>query len=114
MQENNIEIYSTHDERKSVAAENVMITLNTKTYKYMTSVSKNFYIDKLNGILNKYNNTYHSTTKIRPIGVKSSKYIDFLQETIFQISFKSSCDTVLSIYVISDLKSQNIFGKFYK
>ena len=31
-----------------------------KIYKYMTSVSKNVYIDKLDAIVDKYNNTYHS------------------------------------------------------
>ena len=82
MQDNDIEIYLTHDEEKSVAAENFIRTLNTKTYKYMTSASKNVYIDKLDDILNKYNNTYHSTTKMKPIDVKSSTYIDFLLKTI--------------------------------
>ena len=82
MQDNDIEIYLTHDEEKSVAAENFIRTLNIKTYNYMTSVSKNVYIDKLDDILNKYNNTYHSTTKMKPIDVKSSTYIDVLRKTI--------------------------------
>ena len=43
----------------------------------MTSVSKNVHIDKLDDIVNKYNNTYHSTFKIKLIDVKSSAYIDF-------------------------------------
>ena len=40
----------------------------------MTSVSKNVYIGKLDNIVNKYNNTYHSTNKMKPADVKSNKY----------------------------------------
>ena len=43
----------------------------------MTSISKNLYIDKLTDIAKEYNNTYHSTIKMKPINVKSSTYIDF-------------------------------------
>ena len=43
----------------------------------MTSISKNVYIDKLDDIINKYNNTYHRTIKMKPVDVKSSTYIDF-------------------------------------
>ena len=45
--EKNIQTYSIHNEEKSVAAENFIRTLKGKIYKYMTSVSKNVYIDKL-------------------------------------------------------------------
>ena len=41
----------------------------------MTSISKNVCIDKLDDIVNKYNNRYHSTIKIKPIDVKSRRYI---------------------------------------
>ena len=44
---NDIEIYSTHNEGKSVLAESLIRTLPNKIYKYMTSISKNVYIDKL-------------------------------------------------------------------
>ena len=43
----------------------------------MTSVSKYVYIDKLDDIVNKYNNTYHDTIKMKPDDVKSNGYIDF-------------------------------------
>ena len=43
----------------------------------MTSVSKNVYIDNWTDIVNKYNNTYHSRTKMKPVHVKSNMYIDF-------------------------------------
>ena len=45
-------------------------TLKNKIYKYMTSVSKNVYIDKLDDIVNKYNNKYHSTINMNPVDVK--------------------------------------------
>ena len=46
----------------------------------MTSISKNTYIDKLDGIVNKYNNTYHKTIKMKPIDVKDNAYINFDKE----------------------------------
>ena len=61
-----IEMYWTHNERKPVAAVIFIKTLKNKIYKYMTSISQNVYIDKLDDIVNKYNNTYHSTIKMKP------------------------------------------------
>ena len=43
----------------------------------MTSISKNVHIGKLDDIVNKYNNKYHGTIKIKPVDVKSSTYFDF-------------------------------------
>ena len=57
LQDNNIELYSTHNEGKSVVAEIFIRTLKNKIYKYMTSISKNVYIDRSDHIVNKYNNT---------------------------------------------------------
>ena len=74
---NSIEIYSTHNEGKSVIAERFVRTLKNKIYKYMTSISKNVYIDKLDDIVNEYNNTYHRKIKLKPIDVKGNTYIDF-------------------------------------
>ena len=71
---NDIEMYSTHNEGKSVVAERFIRTLKNKTYKYMISISKNVYIDKLDNIVNKFNNTYYSTIKIKPADVKSNTY----------------------------------------
>ena len=42
----------------------------------MTSISKNVYIDKLDDIVNEYNNTYHRTIKMKPVDVKNDTYID--------------------------------------
>ena len=70
LEKNDIEMYSTHNEGKSVVAERFIRTLKNKIYKYMTSISKNVYIDKLEDIVSKYNNTYHSTIKMKPGDVK--------------------------------------------
>ena len=43
LEKNVTEMYSTHNERKSVDGERFIITLNNKTYKYMTSVLKRVY-----------------------------------------------------------------------
>ena len=59
LRDNNIEMYSAHNEGKSVIAERFIRTLKNKIYKYMTSVSKNMYIHKLYDIVDEYNNTYH-------------------------------------------------------
>ena len=61
LQDNDIVMYSTHNEAKSLVAERFIRTLKNKIYKYMTSISKNLYIDKLDDIVNEYNNTYHTT-----------------------------------------------------
>ena len=75
-----IEMNSTHNEGKSVVAERLIRTLNNKTYKCMTSISKNVYIDKLDDIVNKCNNTYDSTIKMKPVDVKSNRYINTSKE----------------------------------
>ena len=59
LKDNYIEMYSIHNERKSVVVERFIRTLNTKICKNMTSISKNVYIDTLGDIVNEYNNTYH-------------------------------------------------------
>ena len=71
MQNNDIEMYSTHNKGKSVIAERFIRTLKNKIYKYLTSISKHVYTDKLDDIVNKYNNTYHRTIKIKTIDAKS-------------------------------------------
>ena len=73
-------MYSTHNERKSVVAERSVRTLKNKIYKYMTSISKNVYIDKLDNIVNKYNNSYHRPIKMKPINVKDNTYINIGKE----------------------------------
>ena len=75
-----IEICSTHNEVKSVVAERITRILKNKIYKYMTLISKNVYIDKLDEIVNKYNNKYQIIIKIKFVRVKSRTNIDFNKE----------------------------------
>ena len=73
-------MYSTRNEGKSVIAERFIRTLKNKIYKYMTAVSKTVYIDKLDDIMNEYNNTYHRTIKMKSVDVKDNAYIDSIKE----------------------------------
>ena len=100
-------MYSIHNEGKSVVAEGFIKTLKTKIYKYMTAMSKNVYIDKLDDIVNEYNNTYHRTIKMKPVDVKDNTYIDFKKEVIDKDPKLNSGDHVR----IS--KYKNIFVKGY-
>ena len=68
LEKNDIEMYSTHNEGKSIVAERFVRTLKNKVYKYE-------YIDKLD-IVNKFNNTYRRTIEMKPVDVKSSTCID--------------------------------------
>ena len=47
----------------------------------MTSISKNEYIDKLDDIIEEYNNIYHASIKMKPLDVKDNTYIDFKKES---------------------------------
>ena len=80
LEKNDIEMYSTHNEGKSVVAERIIREIKNKIYKYMTAISKNVYIDKLDNIVHKYNNKKHRTIKMKPIDVKDNTYIDFGKE----------------------------------
>ena len=100
-------MYSTHNEEKSVVAERFIKTLKGKIYKYMTSVSKNVYIDKLDDILDEYNNTYHATIKMKPINVKDNMYINTSKE----INNNDPKFKVADYVTIS--KYKNIFAKGY-
>ena len=75
-----INMYSKHNEEKSVFAERFIRTLKDKIYKNMTLVSKKVYIDKLFDIVNKYNNIYCKRIKMKPADVNWSPYIDFGKE----------------------------------
>ena len=80
LQDNDIEMYSRHSEGKSVVAERFIRTLKNKIYNYMSSISKNVNINKRVDIVDKYNNTYHSTIKREPVDVKSDTYVNFNKE----------------------------------
>ena len=73
-------MYSIHNEGKSVVAERFIRTLKTKFYKYITLVSKNMYINKLDDIVVEYNNTYHRTIKMNAVDVEDNTYIGFKKD----------------------------------
>ena len=93
-------MYSTRIEGKSVIAKRFIRTLKNK-------VSKNVYTDKLDDIVNKYNNKYHSTIKMKTVDVKSNTYIDYSKE----INVKNPKFEIGDIVRIS--KYKNIFLKGY-
>ena len=76
LRDNDIVMYSTHNEGKTVVAKRFIRTLKNKIHKYMTSISKNVYIDKLDDIVDEYNNKYHTTIKMKPADVKDNTYIN--------------------------------------
>ena len=87
-----------HNEGKSVIAEWFIRTVSNKIYKYMTSVSKNVYIDKLDDIVKKDNNTYQHNWN-ETCWLKSSTYIDSCKETN---------DKILNLKLVILLEYQNI------
>ena len=100
-------MYSTNNEGKSVVAERFIRTLKSKIYKYMTSISKNVYIHKLDDIVDEYNNAYHTTIKMKPTDVKDDTYIN----TDKEINNKDPKFKVDDRVRIS--KCKNIFAKGY-
>ena len=79
LSDNDINMYSTYNEGKSVVAERFIRTLKNKLHKHMTATGKNVYYDVLDDVVNKYNNTKHSTIKMKPIDVGDNNkrvYID--------------------------------------
>ena len=57
-------------------AEGCIRTLKNKIYKHIVAISKNVYINKLDEIIDKYNKTYHRTTKMKPADAQSGMYIE--------------------------------------
>ena len=98
-------MYSTHNEGKSVVAERFIRTL--KIYQYMTLISKNVYIDKLDDIVNEQNNKYHRTIKMKPTDVKDNTHIN----TDKEVNDKDPKFQVGDHVRIS--KYKNIFAKGY-
>ena len=74
-------MYSTFNEGKSVVAERFIRTLKNKIFKHMTTISKNVYIDVLNDIVNKYNNTIHRAIKMKPIDVTDNSFVEYNEDS---------------------------------
>ena len=141
--DNDIIMYSTYNEGKSVVAERFIRTLKNKLSKHMTATGKIVYCDVLDDVVHKYNNTKHSTIKMKPIDVKNNKivYIDEHNEkdskfkvgdrvriskfkNIFAKGYPPNWsseifivdkinDTVPYTYNLKDLNDEEIIGSFY-
>ena len=98
---------SIHNEGKSVVAERFIRTLKNKICKHMTETSKKVYICKLYNIVKEYNNTYHTSIKMKPVDVKNNKYIDFEKE----VNDKDPKFKIGDLVIRS--KYKNIFAKGY-
>ena len=85
LKDNDVEMYSTNNEGKSVIAERFIRISKTKIYKYMTLVLKNVYINKLDDAVDEQNNTYHKTIKMKPVDVGDNTYIDFKKKLMIKI-----------------------------
>ena len=104
---NAIELYSTHNDGKSVVAVKFIKTLKNKIDKYMTSPWKKVYIGRLDNIVNKCNNTYHRTINMVPADIYPNIYFEFNKENNKEGSkFKSGNHVRISKY-------KNIFAKGY-
>ena len=144
LSDNDIIMYLTYNEGKSVIAERFFGTLKNKLYKHMTATSKNVYYDVLDDIVNEYNNTKHNTIKMKPKDVKNDKrvYIDEHNEksarcnvgdrvriskfkNIFATGYTPNWskeifivnkinDAVPYTYNLKDLNDEEIIGSFYE
>ena len=107
LEDNDIEMYWITNKGKSAVAKRFIRTLKTKIHKYTTLISKNVYIDKLDDIVNEYNNRYHRTINMKPASVEDNTYIDFKKEVNDKDpKFKVDDHVIISKY-------KNIFAKRY-
>ena len=106
LSDNDIIMYSTYNEGKSVVAERSIRTLKNKLYKHMTATGKNVYYDVLDDVVNKYNNTKHSTIKMKSIDVKNNKRVHIDERNEKDSRFRVDDRVRIS-------KFKNIFAKGY-
>ena len=116
LKENDIEMYSPHNEGKSVLAEIFIRTLKNKVYKHMTTVDKNVYFNVLDDIVDKYNNTYHGSIKMKPKDVTDDSFVYNEESNKKDLKFKVGDNVRVSspwTYIITDLNGEEIMGIFY-
>ena len=90
LSDNNIIMYFTYNDCKSVVAEIFIRTLKNKLYKHMTATGKNVYYDVLDDAVSKYNNTKHSTIKMKSKDVKNDNKRAYIDEHNEKDTIKSS------------------------
>ena len=104
-------MHSRHNEGKSIVAERFIRTLKNKIYKDMTAVSKNVYFDVLEDIVDKYNNTYRRTNKMKPIDVKNNSFAKYNEESNEKDpTFKIGDHVRISKYKIIFAKNMLLIG----
>ena len=125
-------MYSTYNEGKSVVAERFIKALKNKIYKHMTYIGKNVYINALDDIVDKYNNTVHISIKMKPKGVSDSVLVEYAEESNkkdfkyrigdnvriskYKNIFVQNTvqNTVPWTYLINDLNGEEIKASFYE
>ena len=98
---------STYNEGESVVAERFIRTLKNKIYKHMATVSKNVYFNILDNIVDKYNNKYHTTVKMKSIDVKCHAYAHY------NVDFNEKDPKFQVGDYVRISKYKNIFTKVY-
>ena len=96
-----------YNEGISIVAERFITTLKNKIFKHMAAVSKIGYIDVLDDIVMKYNNTVHRTMRMKPIGVTSGSYAEYIEDS-------NEKDPKFKVGAcVRMLKYKSIFAKWY-
>ena len=106
LSDNDIIMYSMYNEGKSVVAEKFIRTLKNKLYKHMTGTGQNVYYDVLDDIVNEYNNTKHSSIKMKPKDVGNNKRVYIDEHNEKRSRFKVGDRVRISAF-------KNIFAKGY-
>ena len=102
LKDNDIEMYSTHNEGKSAAMERSIRTLKNNIYKQMITVGKNVYFNVLDDIVDKYNIIYHRSIKMKPKDINDSVFVEYNEELIKKI-------INLKYLIISEFQSIKMF-----
>ena len=117
LSDNDIIMYSTYNEGKSVVAERFIRTLKGKLYKHMTAIGKNVYYNVLDDVVNEYNNTKHSTIKMKPIDVRDTTKSSSLERNNNKRVYIDEHNEKRSRFKVGDRvrmsKFKNIFAKGY-
>ena len=106
LSDNDINMYSTCNEGNSVVAQRFIRILKNKLYKHLTATGKNVYYGVLVDVVNKYDNTKHSTIKLKQMDVKNNKRVYIDEQNEKDIKFKVGDRVRISRY-------KNIFAKGY-